>query len=420
MSTNLKQIAISLFKEYKHLARRAFRYKPQEAFGPEHEFSLVDEQMKPLPIADKVIKNWLGRIDESVNMPGFSFGKEIVLHQIEIRARKPFKSPQTFEETMQNAVSLLIEFVRRRHQATLLGTGMHPLLTSEETSLWPHSNQDTMRDFKKIFNLRYQGWLNIQSYQLNLPYYNEGWGVALYNALSHLCAYLPAISASSPICEGELSPNVDGRLHYYGNYMNEIPSITGDVVPEYITSFNQYRKEVIGKYSKDLARIKAGKRIANAEWLNQRGVVFRFSRDSIEVRVMDEQECIKSDVALSCFIRATIRGLIAGNEELPPHQLLVNDYKAIVKKGLAAKVKHPSGKIAKEACQYFLKIASEHANANEKEYLWIAKKRIEEGNLSEVIKKRVLARAQKTTLSEAIVSIYLQLADSLSKNQPYF
>ena len=40
---------------------------------------------------------------------------------------------------------------------------------------------------------------------------------------------------------------------------------------------------------------------------------------------MDEQECVKSDVALSCFIRAALRGLIAKKAELLPHDVLVKD-----------------------------------------------------------------------------------------------
>ena len=148
----------------------------------------------------------------------------------------------------------------------------------------------------------------------------------MHNALAHLCAYLPSISASSPICEGKLGPEVDCRLHYYGKNMIEIPSITGNVIPEYIASFDQFRRDIIGKYMQDLSQVLEGNRIICGDWLNQRGVVFKFSRDAIEVRIMDEQECIKSDVALSCFIRATVRGLIESGTELPPNQLLVNDY----------------------------------------------------------------------------------------------
>ena len=420
MNSRLKTTANALYRKWILLRRKVFSYGPLEVFGPEHEFSLVDDQMKPLPISDKVIKDYHGKIVDFVETPKFAFGKEQALHQIEIRAKKPFKSPETFEETMQNAVSTLLEFLRRKHQAQLLGTGMHPLLSLEETSIWPHSNQETVQEYAKMFNLKCHGWRNIQSFQVNLPYLNEKQGVTIFNALTHLCAYLPAIAASSPFCEGKLTPYVDSRLYNYKDNMKETPSIAGDVVPEYISSFEQYRREGFGKYSKDLAKAGAGEILTNAEWLNQRGIIFKFSREAIEVRIMDEQECIKSDVALSCFTRATVRGLIAENTEFPQHQLLVNDYNAIIRNGLQAQTQHPQGKTAKEVCQYFFNIASKHADANEKKYLWIIKKRIEEGNLSEIIRKRVEIKAQKTTSKEAIVSIYQQLAKALSENQPYF
>ena len=92
------------------------------------------------------------------------------------------------------------------------------------------------------------------------------------------------------------------------------------------------------RYSEDLARAGAGKTLLWREWVNSRGVIFRFDRSALEVRVMDEQECIKSDVALSCFIRAALKGLIAEKAELLPHEVLVKDFNAVVKEGLNAQV----------------------------------------------------------------------------------
>jgi hypothetical protein len=135
---------------------------------------------------------------------------------------------------------------------------------------------------------------------------------------------------------------------------------------------------------------------------------------------MDEQECIKSDVALSCFIRATLRGLIALKTELLPHNLLVHDFNAIIKEGLNAKVSNPRAKTAKQVCQSYLDLASEWADADEKKYLWIIKKRLENGNLSEIIRERVLRRAEKTDFHEAIVNIYSTLIRCLTENEPYF
>ncbi|MEM2999420.1 MAG: glutamate-cysteine ligase family protein [Candidatus Bathyarchaeia archaeon] len=388
--------------------------------GPEHEFSIVNEELKALPIVDKLIKDFHGRIVNFVELPRFTFGKELQLHVMEIKANSPFKSPEFFEETMQNAVETILDFLKRKYNASLLGTGMHPLLRLEETSVWSHRHRQIYHELGRIFNLKQHGWLNIQSFHLNLPYSKEANGILLHNLLACLCAYLPAISASSPIFEGTLGPNVDNRLYFYRINQAEVPSITGDVIPEYVYAFDQYRKAVIVQYSQDLAKLGAGKSILFKEWINSRGVILRFDRSALEIRVMDEQECVKSDVALSCFIRAALRGLIAEKTETLPHQLLVRDFNLIIAEGLNAKVSHPKGKTARQVCQHFFNLAFENATEEEKKYLWIVKKRIEEGNLSEVIRSRVLQRAQKTSLKEAILDVYLTLIKCLADNRPYF
>jgi gamma-glutamyl:cysteine ligase YbdK (ATP-grasp superfamily) len=339
---------------------------------------------------------------------------------MEIKANAPFKSPLLFEETMQNAVATLLDFLRKKYHAHLLGTGMHPLLRLEETSVWPHRHRKIYHELSKFFNLKQHGWLNIQSFHLNLPYSREDKGVLLHNLLAGLCAYLPAISASSPICEGAIGPNVDNRLYFYKVNQREVPSITGDVIPEPVSSFAQYRKDIIGRYSEDLAKAGAGKTILFKEWINSRGVIFRFDRSALEVRVMDEQECVKSDVALSCFIRAALRGLIAERAEPLSHQLLVSDFNSVMAKGLNAKVLHPNGETARQVCQHLFNLALENAAADEKKYLWIVKKRIESGNLSDLIRERVLKKTQKTDFTEAILSVYSTLIKCLADNKPYF
>lgn len=388
--------------------------------GPEHEFSLVNEKLQALPIVDKVIKDFCGKVVNFVELPYVTFGKELQLHVMEIKANSPFKSPELFEENMQNAVTTLLDFLGKKYHAHFLGTGMHPLLRLEDTSVWPHRHRKIYQAYSKIFNLKQHGWLNIQSFHLNLPYSREKEGILLHNLLANVCAYLPAISASSPIYEGELGENADNRLYFYMLNQREVPSITGDVIPEYASSFKQYKKEIIEKYSWDLAKAGAEKLILFKEWVNSRGIIFRFDRAAIEIRVMDEQECVKSDVALSCFIRAALRGLISKKVETLPHGLLVRDFNTVLVNGLNAKVLHPHGETARQVCQNLLKIAWESANEDEKKYLPIIQKRIERGSLSEIIKERVLRKTQKTDLKEAIISIYSTLINHLANNEPYF
>jgi gamma-glutamyl:cysteine ligase YbdK (ATP-grasp superfamily) len=381
---------------------------------------LVNKELKALPIVDKVIKDFCGRVVNSVEQPEFTFGKELQLHVMEIKPNVPFRSPEAFDETMHNAVLSLLNFLEDKYGASLLGTGMHPLLRLEETGVWSHRHRQIYKEYSKVFNLKRHGWLNIQSYQLNLPYSNEENGILLCNLLANICAYLPAIAASSPIYEGKFGENVDNRLHFYMLNQEEVPSITGDIIPEYVSSLGQYRRDIIDRYSSDLANAGVNKLLLHKDWVNSRGVIFRFDRKALEIRVMDEQECIKSDVASSCFIRAVLRGLMQEKIELLPHEVLVKDLNAIVAGGLDSKVLHPYGSTARHVCQRLFSIAWANATKEEKRYLPIVQRRIEYGNLSEIIKKRVRVKMQKTDLREAIISVYSMLIKSLRNNQPYF
>jgi gamma-glutamyl:cysteine ligase YbdK (ATP-grasp superfamily) len=369
---------------------------------------------------DKIIKDFHGRIVNFVELPNFAFGKEIQLHVMEIKPNEPFRSPENFEETMQGAASALLGFLESKYKAHLLGTGMHPLLRLKETGVWPHRHRQIYQAYSKVFNLNQHGWLNIQSFQLNIPYYNEKDAIFIHNALAEICAYLPAISASSPIYEGKLGEHVDNRVFFYMINQREVPSVTGTVIPEYAFSFGQYRKEIIGKYSLDLAKAGAHKCLLYKDWVNSRGVVLRFDRRAIELRIMDEQECIKSDVALSCFIRAVMRGLMREKPELLPHEILTKDFDSVMMTGLNASVLNPHGQTARLVCKHFFKIAWENASGEEKNYLPIIQKRIECGNLSEIIRDRVQRKAKKTDFKEAVLSVYSRLIKSLADNQPYF
>jgi gamma-glutamyl:cysteine ligase YbdK (ATP-grasp superfamily) len=397
-----------------------FTYGTLEVLGPEHEFALVNDELAAMPIVDEIIKCFHGRVVNFVELPKFTFGKELQLHVIEFKPNSPFESPVGFEETMQEAVLTVQDFLQRRFQARLLGTGIHPLLKLDETGVWPHRHRQIYEAYGRVFNLKRHGWLNIQSFHLNLPYSDEAGAMVLHNTLANLCPYLCAVSASSPICEGKVGEAVDNRLRFYWENQEEVPSVTGDVVPEYASSFGQYKEDVIGRYSNDLAKAGADNLILNKEWVNSRGVIFRFDRKAIEIRIMDEQECVKSDVALSCFVRASLRGLMNQEPEFLPHAVLVDDLRAIVMNGLGARVHHPHGRTARRVCEYYWNLAWANASKDEKKYLSTIRRRIEAGNLSEILRERVVRRSQRTSLAEAIVDIYSELTSSLAKNEPYF
>lgn len=393
-------------------------YGTLEVLGPEHEFSIIDEKLTPLPIVDKVIRDVHGRVVNCASLGASSFGKELQAHVAEFKANYPFASPVEFEETMQKAVETILGILENRYNARLLGLGMHPLLRLGDAKIWSHRDRGIYAAMSKIFDLNQHGWLNIQSFQLNLPYANESEAVRLHNALANVLPYLPAVAASSPIYESKMGAFIDNRLHFYLENQLEVPAITGSLIPEYVGSFEEYENTTVHKYSEELAKLNAPRCLLNKEWMNSRGAIFRRDRKAIEIRIMDEQESIKADVALSCFIRAALRGIMENAESAySSHETLVQNFKQVLRKGLQASVQHPERKTAREVCLHLFKIASSNATAEEKGYLPIVKQRIECGNLSDIILRSVAQKAQKTDLEEAIISVYSRFADCLEKNK---
>ena len=394
-------------------------YKTLQVLGPEHEFSIVGQDLRPLSIVDKVIKTLHGRIVNQVSLDGSSFGKELQTHVAEIKAIAPFSSPRTFEDTIQKCIDRIEELLDAKFDAMLLGTGMHPFLLPKEAGIWSHRHRQIYEAMGSVFNLRQHGWLNIQSFQLNLPFRTEEDGVKLHNVVANLLPYLPAIAASSPIYESKIGRYLDNRLHFYALNQKEIPSITGDVIPEYVNSFSEYLDRIIGRYSEDLRKVKAPECLLNKEWINSRGAIFRFDRDAIEIRVMDEQECIKVDVALSCFIRCVLRAWMSEKVNLRSHEELVKDLWSIVGNGLSAEVSYPNASTARDACFIFLETAKTVATAEEKGYLSIVEHRIRDGSLADLILRDIAGSAGVQNFNEAVLEVYMRLAKCLRDNVPY-
>jgi len=379
----------------------------------------VDENLRPLSIVDEIIRDLRGRIVNYVDFGDFTVGRELQSHVVELKASRPFDSPKSFEEIMQDAVLRVSDFLEKTHGAHLLGLGMHPFMKLDEAKVWSHRDRQIYASLNKIFNLNQHGWLNIQSFQLNLSYSDEVSALKLYNALANILPYVPAISASSPIYESKIGEFVDNRLFFYEINQKEVPSIAGDIIPEYVNSFEEYKKITVERYSQDLMRMSAPRCIMHKEWLNSRGAVIRSDRKAIEIRVMDEQECIKSDVALSCFMRSLLRSFIRDEKTYLPNNILTEDFKAVIRDGLDAKVQHPRGDTARNVCRYFYKLAWESASSEEKEYLGIVGKRIDEGNLSNLILRDVAAKSKRKDFREAIQTVYSSMIKNLVENKVY-
>ena len=91
-----------------------------------------------------------------------------------------------------------------------------------------------------------------------------------------------AIAASSPIVDGRVTGVLDERLDAYRENSRRIPSITGHVVPEAVFTEADYRDSILARLYSDIAPHDP-QAILQHEWLNARGAVARFERNTIEV-----------------------------------------------------------------------------------------------------------------------------------------
>ncbi len=120
--------------------------------------------------------------------------------------------------------------------AKLLPGAMHPWMDPyKETKLWLHDSKEIYDTYDRIFNCQGHGWSNLQSMHINLPFADDREFKLLHSAIRTILPILPAMSASSPIVDGEITGLMDTRLEVYRRNAERIPSITGLIVPEAVS-----------------------------------------------------------------------------------------------------------------------------------------------------------------------------------------
>jgi hypothetical protein len=364
--------------------------------GTEHEFSINDMQFRPLPVSDTILKTICGRYESEILFGDVKLGKELQKTVLEMIPRNHADSIAVLEEQLVRGVRKFSHVFRDRYQ--LLGLGMHPTLKLEETAVWDHDEGEYYEVYDRLFTIRQHGWLNIQALQVNLSYTGEKDLVAHYNRLRSLLPYLIAVTAASPIVEGKSTGTADNRLLYYRENQKEIPLICNHIVPETIASVQDYRRE----QEKIFAELRArDAEILCEEWVNSGGVIIRFSRKCLEIKALDEQDCIRSDMAVCAFIRSLLR-CRSLPVETDQDALLALTEEAI-RQGTAG---------LRPELQGLYTRAWGHATPEERLYLPFIKERIEHGSLAELVRDRYERERE-------IVPILKDLARALKTNVPY-
>jgi len=396
--------------------------------GIEIEYMLVDKDTLAVqPKSDLILHVLAGKQVNEVVLGEIAASNELVMHVLELKNNGP-KPPhhpiaQQFQETIVQLQPLLDQ-----HNLQLLPTGAHPWMDPLlETKRWPHGNNSIYQQFDSIFDCQGHGWANLQSMHVNLPFSNDEEFSQLHNTIRLLLPLLPALAASTPFLDGKKTGLLNSRLDFYSKNQQRIPSISGDVIPEFIRSEAQYQKEILEPMYHDISPFDP-EGILQHEWLNSRAAIAKFESMAIEIRIIDTQECVNADIAIAQAVHAILKSWHdSGNqyhmEKICPTKQLKAIYDQTIKDGLAVHIddkeiltqwqlpqKHPM--TARDAWTLLIERVSPDLDMTSQLAL---EHILRQGNLSE----RILRACQGNTGRETLTQVYRQLGGCLLKNQQF-
>jgi len=287
-----------------------------EGLGVELEYMIVDrDSLNVRPIADRVLQAAAGELVGDVERGALAWSNELVLHVIELKTNGPASDMAGLTELFQEDVRA-INGLLEPWNACLMPSAAHPWMDPyTETRLWPHDNAAIYNAFNRIFDCRGHGWSNLQSAHLNLPFADDDEFVRLHAAIRLILPLIPGIAASSPFLDGRATGMLDSRLEAYRRNCARIFSLTGHVIPEPVESIAEYHDRILQRIYADLAPHDP-EGVLRFEWANARGAIARFDRQTIEIRVVDVQECPLADLAVLQAIVCVTRGFTDADREL--------------------------------------------------------------------------------------------------------
>lgn len=280
-----------------------------KTFGVELEYMVVDKaSLNIRPVADAFFLHQTGSYEGEFTRKKCQWSNELALHVMELKNAKPVPTLNHLADHFQESVYFVNAYLNE-HKLCLMPSGMHPWMRpSKESKLWPHDNSVIYDTFNRIFGCKGHGWTNLQSTHVNLPFSTDEEFKRLHTAIRLILPIIPALSASSPVREGQLTRHLDYRLKAYQNNCKRIPSVTGGVVPDLVHTREAYKETVLNRIYSDMKDLDP-EGVLKHEWVNARGAIARFDRNTIEIRVIDNQECPAADLAIVRLIIKVLQAL---------------------------------------------------------------------------------------------------------------
>lgn len=404
-----------------------------QGFGVEVEYMIVDrDSLDVRPRADALMEAMAGSPVSEWELNGTAWSNELALHVLEMKTNGPAPSLRGLSRELQESVVLANELLEPLG-CRLLPGGAHPWMDPDrETRLWPHEYDEVYRTFDRIFSCRGHGWSNLQSVHVNLPFSGDDEFRVLHAALRVILPLLPALAASSPFLDGTKAKALDARLSAYRANSRRIPSVAGRVIPEPASSQSAYERDVLGGIYADLAALDPDG-VLRHEWVNARGIIPRFQRGTVEVRILDAQECPVADLALVATVAETARMLTGRVGDAPddldavPTEELVQVFDATVARGEEARVRGEhllevllgrvpaSAPTAAEVWSAIIQEVDRESNRPLAEWRETLDLILSRGPLA----RRILAAAGPRPDQMRLRAVYRTLADALEAGRPF-
>ena len=291
-----------------------------DGIGIELEYMIAKRNtLDVLPVADELIKSVVGSYNNEYVKKDICWSNELALHVVELKTCGPVDTVSETAELFHQDINL-INTLLSNYNGMLIPTGAHPWMNPcTEAKLWPHGQRSIYETYHRIFNCEGHGWTNLQSCHLNFPFNSVDEFGRLHAAIRLLLPIIPALAASTPILDSKLQPFLDTRMEYYRTNSARIPSITGEIIPEPIFTQTRYNNEIFERMYRDIAPFDQGG-VLRGEWLNARGAIARFDRNSIEIRIIDMQECSRADLAIAAGINGLLKAIVGEKWSSFPNQ----------------------------------------------------------------------------------------------------
>lgn len=282
-----------------------------QAYGIELEYMIVDDTtLNVKPIADVLLRDSSGEVLGELEKGDICWSNELVSHVVELKSNGPTKDLGSIKDSFVTNIREINEKLKKVN-ARLMPTAAHPWMKpAEDTVLWPYDSGDIYRIYDRIFGCKGHGWSNLQSTHINLPFYDDEEFAKLHTAIRFILPIIPALTASSPILGEKFTGFMDKRLFYYEKNQSKIPAITGMVIPEKVVTMHGYQKQIYDRIAKAI-KPHDPDNMLQPVWLNSRGAIARFDRGSIEIRIVDIQECASADLTIVFFISHLLKILVS-------------------------------------------------------------------------------------------------------------